>query len=226
MPLKSVKQDIKETCRLVARPRMAMLYPVMVSTSINIGIFSSVFIKIMTDSMEQEVEIEVDSTEQTSKALFCMLGLGVGEIAGSLVIGHILDKCSLKCTILLQCLVVALAYALLIIYALQYEFTWLGALAMTTSFGVQDAGTQCILQSMLGFQFESQTTPFSVFKFVQSLLIFAVVCLESAIDTQESYIIYFSVCLTIAISAWAIFLKCFKVFPKEVIAEMRQGSSH
>ena len=97
---------------------------------------------------------------------------------------------------------------------------------MTTSFGVQDAGTQCILQSMLGFQFESQTTPFSVYKFVQSLLIFAVFCLESAIDTQESYIIYFSVSVIISISAWAVFLKCFKVLPKETIAEMRRESSH
>ena len=75
---------------------------------------------------------------------------------------------------------------------------------------------------MLGFQFESQTTPFSVYKFVQSLLIFAIVCLESAIDTQESYIIYFAVCLTIAISAWAIFLKCFKALPKKTAAEMRR----
>ena len=75
---------------------------------------------------------------------------------------------------------------------------------------------------MLGFQFESQTTPFSVCKFVQSLLIFAVIYLESAIETREPYIIYFSVCFALELLAWAIFLKFFKVLPKETIAEMRK----
>ena len=61
---------------------------------------------------------------------------------------------------------------------------------------------------MQGFKFESQTTtPNEDYKFVQS------------------YIIYFAVCLTIAISAWAIFLKCFNVLPKETIAEMRRESN-
>ena len=33
---------------------MAMLYPLMLSTAINIAIFSSVFIKIMTETMKDD----------------------------------------------------------------------------------------------------------------------------------------------------------------------------
>ena len=130
-----MKQDIKETCKLVARFRMAMLYPIMLSTALNVGIFSSVFVKMMTDTME-ETRPEWDSTEKTSKALLCMLGLGVGEIVGSLAFGRILDKCSLTWMVIIQCLAVTIAFGLLIVYGIQYEFTFVGAVAMTTSFGV------------------------------------------------------------------------------------------
>ena len=75
---------------------------------------------------------------------------------------------------------------------------------------------------MLGFQFESQTTPFSVCKFMQSLLIFAIIYLESVIKTQETYIYYFMVCFVLEIIAWAIFLKFFPIMSRESIQEMRK----
>ena len=120
---------------------MVMLYPIMLSTAINVGIFSSVFIKIMTETMTEEdyPNDEWTSEEKTSLALLCMLGLGVGEIVGSLVFGRIIDKCKLGWTVFLNCVSVAVSFALLIYYGLEYEFTIARALAMSTSFGVQDA---------------------------------------------------------------------------------------
>ena len=73
---------------------------------------------------------------------------------------------------------------------------------------------------MLGFQFESQTTPFSVFNFVQGLLIFGIIYLESVIETQENYIYYFMVCFALEIIAWVIFLKFFPILPRETVQEM------
>ena len=69
-----------------------------------------------------------------------MLGLGVGEIIGSLAFGRIIDKCSLGCTVIVNCLAVALSFVLLIYFGIMYRFTVARAIAMTTSFGVQDAG--------------------------------------------------------------------------------------
>lgn len=85
---------------MIAQFRMAMLYPLMLSSAINIGIFSSVFIKMMKDTMEEE-RTDWDNTEKTSKALLCMIGLGFGEIFGSLAFGRIIDKFSLTGMVLL-----------------------------------------------------------------------------------------------------------------------------
>ena len=117
-----------------------MLYPIILSTAINIAIYSSVFIKIMTETMNDDDYGEWTSDEKTSLALLCMLGLGVGEIIGSLAFGRIIDKCRLGCTVFLNCLAVTLSFALLIYYGIMYRFTVAIAIAMTTSFGVQDAG--------------------------------------------------------------------------------------
>ena len=38
--------------------------------------------------------------------------------------------------------------------------------------GLQDSGLNCLLRSILGFEFESKITPFSCFNFTQSLGIF------------------------------------------------------
>ena len=113
---------------------MATLYPIMLNTAINLGILSSVFIKMMTDTMGERTEW--DSKEKTSYALLCMLGLGAGEILGALAWGKIIDKCPTKVTVLINVLAVTVSFAFLILYATLYKFTYPLALLMTFSLGV------------------------------------------------------------------------------------------
>lgn len=80
-----------------------------------------------------------------------MLGLGVGEIVGSLIFGMIIDKCKFKVAILLNILALAIGYVVLIGYTVQYEFSFVGACALTFTYGVQDAGVNTFLSSYLGF---------------------------------------------------------------------------
>ena len=47
------------------------------------------------------------------------------------------------------------------------------AFVMAFVWGLMDSGLNAIIRSMLGFEFESKITPFSVFNFIQSLLVFA-----------------------------------------------------
>ena len=61
-----------------------------------------------------------------------------------------------------------------------------------------------------------------MYKFLQSLLIFVAVSIESATDNRLSYLIYFVCCYLIAISAWLILLRCFKVLSKEEVEQMRE----
>ena len=128
---------------------MATLYPLMVSTALNLGILSSVFIKMMVDTMDDRTEW--GDQDKDSKALLVMIALGVGEVLGSKVFGYITDKCETKKTVLLNMLACTVGYAILILYGAIYDFTFYLGILMTFSWGIQDAGINCLLNSLLGF---------------------------------------------------------------------------
>lgn len=142
-------EDIKETFAMLANKRMSTLYPTMVLSSITIGIYASVFIKMMVDSMDDRTSWS--SQDKTSNALLCMLGLGSGEILGSVAWGRITDKCELKQTILINAMAATIAFGCLILYGTIYEFSFPLGILMTFTWGVQDAGVNCLLSSILGF---------------------------------------------------------------------------
>ena len=143
------KEDVKDTFKLVFQCRMSALHLVILQTSINLGIYASVFINMMTDTMEDKTEW--DSNEKTSKALLCMLGLGAGSIVGWLFFGRITDKCSIKVTVLLNVIATTIAYGCLFLYTAIYKFSFPLAIAMTFTWGAQDAGATCLVNCMLGF---------------------------------------------------------------------------
>ena len=152
-----------------------------------------------------------------------MLGLGFGEILGSLLFGKITDKCKFKVTILLNILALSLGYAFLIAYTARYEFSFVLACTMTFFWGVQDAAVNCFLSSFLGFQFASKTTPFSVYRFFQSLMIFVVACICSATNDRTSYLAFFSSGYVFSLIAWLMLLFCFKLLTAEQVATLRKG---
>ena len=95
-----------------------------------------------------------------------MVGLGIGEIAGSIIYGRIGDKYSSKITIAANVLGSLIAFSLLILFVLQFKFSLVYSFVVTLAWGIQDSGLNNLLNSVLGFQFDSKTTPFSVNKFV------------------------------------------------------------
>mmetsp|Transcript_23318 Transcript_23318/g.27367 ORF Transcript_23318/g.27367 Transcript_23318/m.27367 type:complete len:209 (-) Transcript_23318:185-811(-) len=202
---------------------MLKLYPLMLLTSVNLGIYASVFIKMMDDTMDDKSDWSED--EKTSNALLCMLGLGTGEILGSLFFGRITDKCAYWKTVLANFIVTTIAFAFLILYGVLYDFSFGLALAMTLTWGVQDAGMMCLMNVLLGFQFVSKTTPFSVYHFVHSLLIFVVTCICSTTKTQTSYLIFFSVSLVIYLASWLFQYKYFKPLSTEQVTLMRKKAA-
>ena len=142
-------EDIKQTFTMLTNGRMATLYPLMVSTALNLGILSSVFIKMMVDTMDDRTEW--GDQDKDSKALLVMIALGVGEVLGSKVFGYITDNCETKKTVLLNMLACTVGYAILVLYGAIYDFTFYLGILMTFSWGIQDAGINCLLNSLLGF---------------------------------------------------------------------------
>lgn len=210
-PQLTAKEDIKETFKMLSDRRIRALYPLMFSTALNLGILSSVFIKMMVQTMKDS-KPEWSDSDQTSNALLCMLGLGSGEIIGSLVFGRITDACKTNTTILVNLGAATVGYGCLILYGAIYEFSFPLAILMTFTWGVQDAGVNCLISSLLGFQFLSKTTPFSVYKFLQSLLIFLCTCVESFTDNRTSWLSYFAACYVIAMLAWFILYRYFEFY--------------
>ena len=94
-----------------------------------------------------------------------MVGLGVGEIVGAIVFGKIGDKFSMKITIAANMLAVVAGFSLLLGYIIRYRYSLPFAFFMTFFWGIQDGALNTLINCVLGFQFDSKTTPFSVNKF-------------------------------------------------------------
>ena len=127
---------------------MMTLYPSIALVSYNLSVYSAFFIKIMVQSMEKKPWTQQD---KTSNALLCMLGLGSGEILGSLLFGSIMDRLSYKQTIFINIITLSISFAIMIVYSVKLDFSYTLACIMSLSWGVQDAGINCLITSLLGF---------------------------------------------------------------------------
>ena len=110
-----------------------------------------------------------------------MLG-GVG------VIGPIRDKLGNRVAICALLVLTSAGLATVYVFNQQNKYGF-SAYLMCFLWGLQDAGVNCLMNCILGFEFESKSIPFSVFKFVQSLGIFIFceisgVVMGSKLDTK------------------------------------------
>ena len=122
-------------------------------------------------------------------------------------------------TIMINMLTSTVAYVFLMLYTSIYDFSFYMSILMTFTWGVQDAGINTYINALLGFQFDSKTTPFSVYKFLQSFLIFCVDELVTTTDNQLSYLCFFGATYAVAMASWII-LSAF--FDRKTQAEVKQ----
>ena len=94
-----------------------------------------------------------------------MVGLGVGEIVGAMLFGKIGDNFSMKVTIAANMFSVVCAFSITLGYIIRYRYSLPFGFFMTFFWGIQDGGLNTLINCILGFQFDSKTTPFSVNKF-------------------------------------------------------------
>ena len=106
--------------------------------------------------------------------------LGLGEVMGGYFVGIVRDKFGNSHAYILQAVLLALAVVLVVIFNEENKFGPM-AYVMIYVWGLHDSGVNTLIRSILGFEFDSQSTPFCVFNFVQSLFIFVVQIVNSAI---------------------------------------------
>ena len=164
-------QSIKNTAKLLVLPRMVMTLPLQMWCGVSMSMFGGIFIPLMTRSMADHHDYDDDKNRQNTAALYAMCLLGAGEIIGGQIIGSIRDRIGNNSAIV--ALLVLTVIALVVVTILNHNNTFnYMAYLMCFTWGLQDSGLNTIINCILGFEFESNITPFSIFKFVQSIAIF------------------------------------------------------
>lgn len=175
--------------------------PLIIWSGLSMAFFAGVFIPLMTRTMKDSMDInpDLDTDDKRSvAALFTFILLGVGEILGGIMfVGPIRDKYGNRIAYIVQMILTALAVANVLYYNNQDTYNW-AAYSMCFFWGIQDSGINCLINCMLGFEFDDKTTPFGVFKFVQSLAIFgfsnvssAVMSSNNSVGDQKKYILIY-----------------------------------
>ena len=139
---------------------MLILSPVIMWTSLGNAVIPSIFVPMMNDCMTQ-----FETSEQKNKhALLALVGLGIGEIIGASSFGYVQDNFSNKVSALFCLLLSSVGVAISFSFAQVYSFSLWFAGPMMIAWGIQDGASNCLASCILGFQFDSKTTPFSVYK--------------------------------------------------------------
>lgn len=97
----------------------------------------------------------------------------------------------------------------LIAFTWFYSFQLWAAALVTFLWGIQDGSMNCFLNGVLGFEFESKTTPFSVFKALQSFLVFIFICVESFLVDRLDFMYYYIISAIFSVLSYLIIVLVF-----------------
>ena len=155
--------------------KMMMVMPLIIFSAISLSVFAGVFISLMNRCMANSLDLDpefANTAHKNKTALLAMTLLGAGEIFGGLIVGRIRDTKGNRIALLSEMCLLAIGIGMVIWLNESNKFNWV-AYMMTFFWGLQDAGLNCFINCVLGFEFESKLTPFAVYKFSQSFFIFA-----------------------------------------------------
>jgi len=153
--------------------RMLWCMPLIIWSAWSLNIFAGVFIILMTRCMKAshpDCNIDPpapdcwDDDKRNETALFTMTLLGAGEILGGGLLGWVRDKTGNRVAIITEIFLCMIGFACVMILNNQNDFGPL-AYIMTFMWGIQDSGLNCLINCILGFEFDSKIAPFCVYKF-------------------------------------------------------------
>ena len=163
------------------------------------AIFQAAIVPLMTLGMKDhdwkpEVQIKYSTLAQ--------IGIGVGEVIGGLMNGEITDRYGYRPAFIANMVQYVLAYVVMIWYILNNDFTLVFAFFMNFAWGMQDSGVNVYSDCLCGFEFESETLPFTVLYFSQSMFCFIFTYIEAPLKSKELNLIYFCICSVLGLAAW------------------------
>ena len=103
-----------------------------------------------------------DDHKQFKLSMLAMVLFGVGEILGCFFIGFIVDRYGSKIATIFNLLIMLTMGLVTIAFIVVYEFNYL-AFLMCFLWGFQDSAINTHSQEILGFEFNNNSEPFSVY---------------------------------------------------------------
>ena len=164
-PPLSIKDIAISMWNLFWKPRFLMLAPQCAWTGVSIAFFSGNLVEMMVSSHSND---DRNSEKALGDASFAMILFGAGEILGCFFIGAIVDRYgSYRASIANVCIMFVMGL-ITVIYAIVNKFNFL-AFLMCFLWGFQDSAVNTHTQEILGFEFENNSEPFSVFNICQCI---------------------------------------------------------
>jgi predicted MFS family arabinose efflux permease len=114
-----------------------------------------------------------------------MVLFGIGEIFGCFFIGFIVDRLGSKVAALFNVLIIIIMVVVTVVYISLGEYFWL-VYFMTFLWGFQDSAVNTHSQEMLGFEFDNNSEPFTVYNIIQSVGCFIFQIIESYVDGKRN----------------------------------------
>jgi MFS family permease len=121
---------------LVTTKRWLKFTPVIFFSGISMAIYAALLIPMFSRSMPTIEEDEVfTDARKTSLACLSMIGMGVGEIFGSLANGKLNDKCGVRVYLWICVVELTIAYVMMFWYNETNTYTLAGAFLTATAWG-------------------------------------------------------------------------------------------
>jgi MFS family permease len=116
-----------------------------------------------------------------------MVLFGLGEVLGCFFIGAIVDKFGSKMAVFANIGIILTMGGVTFAFSYIWEFNAL-AWVMTFMWGFQDSALNTHTSEMLGFEFDDNYTPFSLFNIWQSISCFTFQIVNSYFDSRDLYL--------------------------------------
>ena len=118
-----------------------------------------------------------------------MVLFGVGEIMGGFFIGFFIDKFSSRFAVMINLVLIVVMGGVTLLFINQFSYNFLAYL-MCFLWGFQDSAVHTHTFEILGFQFEDNYTPFSLFGIIESLGCFICQLIIANLKTQSEFSTY------------------------------------
>ena len=179
----TIGELIKSMWRQATNRRFLYFVPQLFWTGVSIAFYSGNLEDLLQDT------IEGDEKRKFELANYAMIAFGFGEIFGCFFIGYVVDKFGSKVAGGCNIVIMSVMTLVTIAYTIIYEFSYLG-FVMCFLWGFQDSAVNTHAQEILGFEFDNNSEPFSIYNILQCIACAVFSMLEILVDTNLEFIIF------------------------------------